>query len=95
MTLAEIEKLPLHDATLKSVEVLWAEARCRLFLELAAGSHVLEFGGVTRVAIPREAPWGRSVSVNGVSVKGGVAAIEMQSGDTIEVSASEAEFSAI
>jgi hypothetical protein len=95
MTLAELEKLPLHDATLKSVEVLWGEARCRLFLELAAGSHLLEFRGVTRVEIPQEAPWGPSVSVNGISVQGGVAAIEMQSGDTIEVSASEAEFSAI
>jgi hypothetical protein len=95
MTLAELEKLPLHDATLKSVEVLWAEARCLVSLKLATGNHVLEFRGITRVEIPREAPWGQSASVNGVSVQGGVVAIEMQSGDTIEVSANEAEFSAI
>ena len=95
MTLAELERLRLHDATLRSVEVLWAEARCRLFLELAAGNHILEFRGVTRVEIPHEAAWGPSESVNGISVQGGVAAIEMQSGDTIKVSASEAEFSAI
>ncbi len=95
MTLAELEKLSLHDATLESVEVLWEEARCRVFLKLAAGRYLLEFRGVTRVEIPREAPWGRSASVNAVSVHGVVAAIQMQSGDTIEVSANEAEFSAI
>ncbi len=95
MTLPEIEALPLHDATLESIEVRWSEAFCTVVLELASGKHLLKFGGVTSVSVPHREPWGPSVSVNGASAKGGVTAIEMQSGDTIEIVAKEVTFSAI
>jgi len=95
MTLAELERLPLHDATLCSIEVLWREGRCRFHLELASGNHVLELVGITRVEVPHEAPWGPSVSVNRLTSQNGIVAVEMQSGDTIQVSAREGTFSAI
>jgi hypothetical protein len=95
MRLSEIEALPLHDSTLVSIEMSWKEARCKMTLILSTGKHLLEFANVTMVRIPRETPWGPSASVNGASVKDRVVAIEMQSGDTIEIVARDVEFSAL
>jgi hypothetical protein len=92
---SEIETLPLHDASLESVEVLWAEARCRLVLSLHSGKHLLEFRGVTRTTIPHEKPWGPSISINEASFKDGVTSIEMQTGDTIEIVSQEVYFGAL
>lgn len=95
MTPAEVEALPLHESKLLSVEVLWSEARCRIRLLLPSGKHLLEFANVTMVRISRTTPWVSSLSVNGASENAGVVTIEMQSGDTIEIAATEFEFSAL
>jgi len=95
MRLPEIEALPLHDSTLVSVDMSWKEARCKMTLLLSTGKHRLDFSNVTMVRIPRESPWGPSVSVNSASVKDGVVAIEMQSGDTIVIASREVELSAL
>jgi len=92
--LSDIEALPLHDSTLISVDMLWKEARCKLTLLLSTGKHRLEFSNVTTVRIPRESPWGPSISVNSASVKNGIVEIQMQSGDTIEIAARDVEFGA-
>jgi hypothetical protein len=95
MSLSELEEMPLHDATLKSVEVLWREAQCRLSLRLSSGDHLLTFSGVTLVTVPRKNEWGRSVSINSAQGLNGVASIEMQSGDIIEIAATEVTLSAL
>ena len=92
---SEIDTLPLHDASLESIEVLWAEARCRLVLKLASGKHLLEFRGISRVTIPYEEPWGPSISINRASFEDGVTSIQMQSGDTIEIAADGVHFGAL
>jgi hypothetical protein len=95
MKLSGINTLPLHDATLESIELVWKEAQCRVVVTLESGTHLLTFGGVTKVSIPRDEPWGSSISVNEASFERGVATIEMQSGDTIEITAQEVEFSTL
>jgi hypothetical protein len=91
MTFSELEDFPLHDATLRSVEVLWKEAQCKLFLVLSSGPHVLTLSGVTMVVVPRKNDWGRSVSIYKVKCSNGVVSIQMQSGDMIEIAAESAE----
>lgn len=95
MTPSEVAALPLHDSKLLSVEVLWSEARCRIRLLLPSGKHLLEFANVSMIRISQKTPRGSSISVNGASETGGVIAIEMQSGDTIEIAATEWDFSAL
>jgi hypothetical protein len=87
------EGLPLHDALLESVEVLWKQQLCRLhllaFTQRGKDStpHVLEFHGVHLVTIPRQDSWGPSSHVNSAAYSSGTFRIEMQSGDIIEVAA--------
>jgi hypothetical protein len=95
MTFSELEDFPLHDATLRSLEVLWKEAHCKLFLMLSTGPHVLTFTGVTSVIVPRKNEWGRSVSIYEVKCSDGVAFIQMQSGDMIEIAAQAAELAVL
>jgi hypothetical protein len=85
--------LPLHDALLRSVELLWEQKLCRLHLAAFAkkgknaSPHLLEFQQVTTLKVPHEESWGPSSSVNSVSHSSGSFQIEMQSGDTIEIAA--------
>lgn len=87
------DSLPLHDATLISLEVLWEQSVARLHLNVwsvAEGRsvpRVLHFSGVKAVQIPMARPWGPSGSVNSASWVAGMYNIEMQSGDIISVSA--------
>jgi len=101
MSLETFGSLPLHDAILKSVTLLWEQQSCRLellaFAELGkpATPHQLQFTGVTRVVVPHAEPWGPSSSVNSCSESSGTYFISMQSGDTIEVAAHGCSFAAL
>ncbi len=78
-----------HDATLLSVQADWAQGTAAVILQVPGLEDPVEVRavGVTDLRMPRERPWGPSVSVNSVQVTGGVITIEMQSGDTITIAA--------
>lgn len=92
MSAPEFAELPLHDAVLGRVEMLWSEKLCRLHLLVfaspgePAAPHILEFNGVTLATLPRKEPWGPSSSIM-ASKREGAYKIEMQSGDCLEVEA--------
>ena len=79
-----------HDATLLGVQVDWAAGTCCLNLALSpAQAVVLEFQGLTELFLPRQAPWGRSASVNAFRMPAPQSfELEMQSGDCIRIAAS-------
>lgn len=72
------------------MQVDWAAGTCRLNLALSpAQAVVLEFQGLTELVLPRQAPWGRSVSVNASRMLAPQSfVLEMQSGDCIRIAAS-------
>ena len=100
MRLDELNTLPLHDATLHTLEMFWVEGQCKLELSFSADftapikRHRLTFSGVTMIHLTNEKAWGPSVSVNSATVTGRKVAIEMQTGDVIEIEASSVEFNA-
>jgi len=77
----------LHDATLKQVEFIWAEALLLFYFAIEGKTVCLSAHGVTSISCDRKLPWGPSVSVNEIKIdKEGDASkltIEMQSGDLI------------
>ena len=83
------EEPSLHDATLDSVELLWAQGRCTLqLLLIGAGPSELTFVGVTGVQLPRQHPWGPSIYVNAFrTVEPGSFELELQSGDVLCIKA--------
>lgn len=97
---SNINLLPLHDAVLYHIELCWEQRICRLFLSLfleqiqTAQPHILEFFGVSNLLVPHESPWGDSVLINTVTqITSGIYYIEIQSGDTIIITASDFKFS--
>ena len=97
----EFESVPLHDAILKSVHLVWEEKLCLVELSAFVEPHRaavpcrLTFHGVSGLRVPHEEAWGASSSVNGGAVGNGMYQIEMQSGDLIEVQAHGFSFVAI
>jgi hypothetical protein len=92
-----IENLDLHDATLVSVQVMWADGTCIVTVDHGRLSVcILTFSGVSSVTVPRAQPWGRSRSINSAGQQNlGHYEIEMQSGDIIEIFASEVKLTSI
>ncbi|MET0856889.1 MAG: hypothetical protein ABWY27_09075 [Telluria sp.] len=92
-----IENLDLHDATLVSVQIIWADGTCIVKVEHSRLSDcILTFSGVSSVTVPRTHPWGPSRSINSARQQSlGHYEIEMQSGDVIEIFASEVELTSI
>ena len=88
------EEPSLHDATLVSVELLWAQGRCNLeLLVVGAGPSELTFVGVTGIHLPRRHPWGPSVYVNAFrTVEPGSFELELQSGDVLCIKAESWSF---
>jgi len=91
--------LPLHDAQLHDIQVLWEQRVCRIRLSAFAVQgkdavpHLLEFLEVTDLRLPHEAPWGPSVFVNeGTEPSEGHFRIMMQSGDGIDIRAARFTF---
>ena len=101
MSTQDFSSLPLHDALLESITLLWEQKICRLHLEAfavrgqAAFPYRLEFQAVELVNAPLTDSWGPSYSINSVSQSAGSFLIEMQSGDTIEVRARAFTFVAL
>jgi hypothetical protein len=79
----------LHDATLKRIELDWAEGRLRLsFIAGAEDQLVVIIGeGLFSFSCDRKFPWGRSESVNKINFNqetdSTTLTVEMQSGDLL------------
>ena len=89
MTFATYE---IHDATLTSITFEWVTATCIVSIH-PAGQNCKEliFEGVSNLAMPRLQPWGPSRSINSArQCENGNYEIEMQSGDTIVITAKRA-----
>lgn len=84
-----IEGLDLHDATLRSVDLAWADGRCVMTIRHSRlADCTLTFSDVSNLILPRARPWGPSQSINCASTLAeGRYEIEMQSGDRINITA--------
>jgi hypothetical protein len=82
-----------HDWTLLEVVFHWAQASVAVTLDGPSSQCVVLAEDVSLLEVPRENPWGRSVSVYSFFIadilEGGEKSlqIEMQSGDIIRVNA--------
>jgi hypothetical protein len=82
-----------HDWTLVDVVFEWAQASVAVALNGPSSRCVLLAEDVSLLEMPREEPWGRSVSVNSLLIDDmsdgdkQSLEIEMQSGDVIRVKA--------
>ena len=87
----------LHDATLEQIALDWAEGTSRVeFVYFHDGKRrrgAILCSGTTHLSCPRAFPWGRSQSINSVSVGEhdgrNTLRVEMQSGDELVVQARE------
>jgi hypothetical protein len=84
-----LEGTGLHDASLESVNMNWQKAEVSATVVLLGGvGAMLTFHEVTAAVLPRELPWGPSTSINEArTLPDGKYEIEMQSGDTLRISA--------
>ena len=93
----EFNKLKLHDSSIDKIEyefdrgelVLTGKIWCSSVSSIKA--YGLVFKQVSNVSIPNVAPWGKSNLVNSQVYSNGVYSIELQSGDTIVICASNFE----
>jgi len=89
----------MHDWTFLGVSIDWKGATARLEFNSSSGPKAVTAAGLMDLRVPRSLPWGPSVSVNGYDGPtklhdGGYSlAIEMQSGDTIELRAEQIQMS--
>jgi hypothetical protein len=86
--------LRLHDWTLVRIAVEWEAGTVRVDLQSPSGPRCLCAAGLQDLRVPQSTPWGPSISVNAVRGPLGkpsqdttTLAIEMQSGDVIEITA--------
>jgi hypothetical protein len=88
------DKLPLHDATLLFANLDWRKGNLTLLIEMTpAKSGRLIFSGLAGLTIPREFPWGSSVSINCArNTETDAFEIEMQSGDVLLIQAQGWQF---
>jgi hypothetical protein len=86
-----IEDINLHDATLLTVRISWEDGTCAAEIRHGTlGTCVLTFSSVSYLTMPRKQGWGPSASINSFSkASSGRYAIEMQSGDLIEIEAAD------
>lgn len=82
--------LPLHDAVLAAAHISWEAARCDFRVYPVGGIvHWLVFEGFTMLEFPRNEPWGPSNSINAVrQLEPTLFEIELQSGDLLQIKAS-------
>lgn len=86
-----------HDWTFVALKVDWRLGESAFEMRDASShSRTLMARGLVSVKLPREHPWGPSVSINRMTQsqdeRGSVLCIEMQSGDVIECVAGSFEF---
>jgi hypothetical protein len=88
-----MKMMQFHDWTLVDVVFEWAKASVAVALDGPSSRCVLLAEDVSLLVVPRENPWGRSVSVNSLLIADmsdrdeQSLEIEMQSGDVIRVNA--------
>lgn len=88
-----LDSLPLHDAILREVCFAWEAGCCTLNVVTVEGEQQLVFTDVTGLNIPKEQPWGPSVSINAARECGlNRFEIELQSGDVLRLKASGWKF---
>ena len=90
----------MHDATLVSIAVDWAAGTLSCAFRVGGRNEAkLIASGLTLLHCPRTFPWGKSVSVNKMSLsdvgEGQALSIEMQSGDVIEANVHRAALTLI
>lgn len=92
-----IEDFDLHDATLVTVHLVWADGTCIMTIRHSQSPDcTLAFTGVSNLTLPRTQPWGPSQSINSASQRNkGQYEIEMQSGDLIKIDASDVKLTSI
>ena len=86
----------MHDWLLASIDFDWGSGMLRISVNWDGKKSELLARGVTQIHIPRKFDWGPSASINKVEGPHGEdgalhLAIEMQSGDIIEVLAASFE----
>jgi hypothetical protein len=79
--------MDLHDATLRGLVVSWPDGSVTARFRTASGEVVITARGLRHLDLPRDEPWGPSVSVNRVVQTAGRLTIEMQSGDVVTIDA--------
>lgn len=89
-----IDELPLHDGTLKSLHFAWDDGQVVLQIALHdAPESMLIFKDVKSLEVPCQQPWGRSASINQARMTAvSTFEVEMQSGDTIRITADDWTF---
>ena len=93
-----LDKLPLHDAILENIEIFWESKRSKLNVlvftdpQASAKSYVIEFKRVSLLSIPHHEQSGSSPSINRAFMMDQIFHTEMQSGDTIEIKATNFNF---
>ena len=93
-----LESLPLHDAVVKHISLLWKERTIEFSLLAfsqagnSATPHNLQFTEVSNFNCPHASPWGESFYINSASGISGTFVIEMQSGDEITIEAASYNF---
>ncbi|WP_031569669.1 hypothetical protein [Rheinheimera texasensis] len=92
------DKLPLHDAVLKTIVVDWSSAEIILSVSAfvikgeAAVHYLLSFSSVTMFECSRFNEWGASNSILDAKASGTEFTIQMQSGDVIKIKAASYVF---
>jgi hypothetical protein len=90
-----LDSLPLHDAILREVCFAWEAGCCTLNVVTVDSEQQLVFTGVTELNVPKEQPWGPSVSINSARESGpNKFEVELQSGDVLRLQASGWTFAA-
>jgi hypothetical protein len=85
MSPIDFNRLPLHDATLKSICIDWETKLCTIDCVTHVGTRKIQFDGVTSFETTLQDSWGPSSYVLRCAQGGGVDRIEMQSGDVVRV----------
>ncbi|WP_027158593.1 hypothetical protein [Methylobacter luteus] len=91
--MTRLEGLPLHDAIVRRIVILWEERIVEFdllaFAECGedASPHSLRFMDVRNFNCPRLDPWGESSFINEATGSDGNFSIQMQSGDEITIEA--------
>jgi hypothetical protein len=93
-SMLEISAPNLHDFTLLRLVVDWEEKTATLELRGPDGPINFEVGGLRKVELTRDDPWGPSVSVNGVAITRDdeltlCVVFQMQTGDEIQLLCAE------
>ncbi len=83
----------MHEWTLIDITSHWADRSVTLGFSSQDGHKEILATNFSKVLVPRNDPWGASVSVNTAILSNGDKrlSIEMQSGDTIEIEAQSIE----